>query len=86
MTHRIKTPLVALAGMALLGSALSAAVTSWDGTANDGDLFGTAGNWDAGAPGTGAATITLNLIPEPGTYALIGGIFALSCVMVRRRS
>lgn len=29
--------------------------------------------------------ITLNLIPEPGTYALIGGMLALGSVMVRRR-
>ena len=29
--------------------------------------------------------ITLNLIPEPGTYALIGGMLALGYVMVRRR-
>jgi hypothetical protein len=25
------------------------------------------------------------IIPEPGTYALLGGLFALSFVMVRRR-
>jgi hypothetical protein len=53
----IKTPLVAFAGMVLLGSALSAA-TAWTGNANDGDLFGTAGNWNASVlPGTGTATI-----------------------------
>jgi hypothetical protein len=52
----IKTPLVAFAGMVLLGSALSAA-TAWTGNANDGDLFGTAGNWNSGLPGTGTATI-----------------------------
>jgi hypothetical protein len=32
------------------------------------------------------SNITLNLIPEPGTYALIGGLLALSSVMVRRRA
>ena len=31
------------------------------------------------------SNITLNLIPEPGTYALLGGLLALSSVMVRRR-
>ena len=30
--------------------------------------------------------ITLTVVPEPGTYALLGGIFALSYVMLRRRS
>jgi len=29
--------------------------------------------------------ITLNIIPEPGTYALIGGMLALGTVMLRRR-
>lgn len=35
---------------------------------------------------TGQITLTLAVVPEPGTYALLGGIFALSYVMVRRRS
>lgn len=35
---------------------------------------------------TGEITVTLAAVPEPGTYALLGGIFALSYVMVRRRS
>ena len=30
--------------------------------------------------------ITLTIVPEPGTYALLGGLLALSYVMVRRRS
>ena len=30
--------------------------------------------------------ITVTVVPEPGTYALLGGIFALSYVMLRRRS
>jgi hypothetical protein len=34
---------------------------------------------------TTGSNITLNLIPEPGTYALIGGMLALGYVMVRRR-
>jgi hypothetical protein len=51
----IKTPLVAFAGMVLLGSALSAATTSWTGTTNSD--FGTVTNWGAGLPGTDAATI-----------------------------
>ena len=33
-----------------------------------------------------AGNVYLQVIPEPSTYALLGGIFALSYVMVRRRS
>lgn len=79
MTHRIKTPLVAFAGMALLGATLSAA-TLWTGNANDGDLFGTAGNWNSGLPGTGDATInngdTVDLSTNYGTTinkVIVGG-------------
>ena len=50
----IQIPLVAFAGMV---SATLSAATLWTGNANDGDLFGTAGNWDTGLPGTGVATI-----------------------------
>jgi hypothetical protein len=36
--------------------------------------------------GDGSAdTLSLTIIPEPGTYALIGGMLALGYVMVRRR-
>ena len=34
---------------------------------------------------TTGSNITLNVVPEPGTYALIGGMLALSAVMLRRR-
>ena len=30
--------------------------------------------------------ITVTIIPEPGTYALLGGLLSLSCVMLRRRT
>lgn len=33
-----------------------------------------------------ANSIALDIIPEPGTYALLGGLLALGYVMVRRRS
>lgn len=33
----------------------------------------------------GSGDIYLNIIPEPGTYALLGGLLALSYVMLRRR-
>ena len=44
----------------------------YDGVLTNGEISTLAGN---------AGTV----IPEPGTYALIGGIFALTSVMVRRR-
>ena len=40
---------------------------------------------DAAMNGTYFSNITLTAIPEPGTYALLGGLLALSYVMVRRR-
>jgi len=30
--------------------------------------------------------ITITIIPEPGTYALLGGLLSLSYVMLRRRA
>ena len=30
--------------------------------------------------------VAITVIPEPGTYALLGGLFALAYVMVRRRA
>lgn len=37
-------------------------------------------------PFTGAATATSSVVPEPSAYALLGGLLALTCVMVRRRA
>ena len=37
-------------------------------------------------PFTGAATATSTVVPEPSAYALLGGLLALTCVMVRRRA
>lgn len=42
----------------------------------------TAANFDDNFVVTGS---TLTIVPEPGTYALIGGLLALGYVMVRRR-
>jgi hypothetical protein len=36
-------------------------------------------------PYTGAAFGTSTVVPEPSAYALLGGLFALGCVMLRRR-
>jgi hypothetical protein len=64
----------------------SAAITGgdfYDATAKDSLL-----NYQIVFGGDGAMTATVDnfgVIPEPGTYALLGGLFALSFVMVRRR-
>ena len=55
----------------------------YDATAKDSLL-----NYQMIMGGDGAMTATVDdfgIIPEPGTYALLGGLFALSFVMVRRR-
>ena len=55
----------------------------YDATAKDSLL-----NYQMVMGGDGAMTATVDdfgTIPEPGTYALLGGLFALSFVMVRRR-
>tara|TARA_B100000989_G_C19315048_1_gene374246 strand:- start:50 stop:604 length:555 start_codon:yes stop_codon:yes gene_type:complete len=37
-------------------------------------------------PYTGNPIATSAVVPEPSAYALLGGLFALTCVMVRRRA
>ena len=37
-------------------------------------------------PFTGAAALSSSVVPEPSSYALLGGLFALTCVMLRRRA
>ena len=37
-------------------------------------------------PFTGAPTATSSVVPEPSAYALLGGLLALTCVMIRRRA
>jgi hypothetical protein len=37
-------------------------------------------------PYTGAAFGTSTVVPEPSSYALLGGLLALGCVMLRRRA
>ena len=49
-------------------------------TLTEGDFTGSFVTQDLGA-----ALITLTIVPEPGAYALLGGLLALSYVMVRRR-
>jgi len=39
-----------------------------------------------GAPFQGAAVRSGVIMPEPSSYALLGGLLALSCVMLRRRA
>jgi hypothetical protein len=37
-------------------------------------------------PFTGAAALSGTVVPEPSSYALLGGLLALGCVMLRRRA
>lgn len=39
----------------------------------------------AGAVGVGNVDFSITVVPEPGSYALLGGLLALGYVMVRRR-
>jgi hypothetical protein len=39
-----------------------------------------------GAPFQGAAVGSSTVVPEPSSYALLGGLLALGCVMLRRRA
>jgi hypothetical protein len=39
-----------------------------------------------GAPFQGAAFGSSTVVPEPSSYALLGGLLALGCVMLRRRA
>lgn len=45
-----------------------------------------AGVWTNGTYQFSEATGTLSVVPEPSTFALLGGLFAFTWVMVRRRS
>jgi len=45
----------------------------------------TAGVWSDGTYQFSEATGLLTVVPEPSTFALLGGLFALSWVMLRRR-
>lgn len=45
----------------------------------------TAGVWSNGTYEFSELTGVLSVVPEPSTFALLGGLFALSWVMVRRR-
>ena len=42
---------------------------------------------NAAFSGSNAAGVpSFNVVPEPSSYALLGGLFALTCVMLRRRA
>ncbi|CAA6677596.1 MULTISPECIES: PEP-CTERM sorting domain-containing protein [unclassified Lentimonas] len=48
--------------------------------------FGTEGvDWTLTQNALGSGDVVLTIVPEPSTFALLGGLFALTAVMVRRR-
>ena len=46
---------------------------------------GATGIWTSGIYQFSESTGALSVVPEPGTYALLAGCFALASVMIRRR-
>jgi len=51
-----------------------------------GNLNAIAGGGTNFAGGTSGTGLSFNVVPEPSTYALLGGLLALTCVMLRRRA
>lgn len=47
---------------------------------------GANGSLTGGGPFQGAAFGSSTVVPEPSSYALLGGLLALGCVMLRRRA
>jgi hypothetical protein len=60
---------------------------SWKIGASNGDtdLYGS-GNAFAQLASANGAQYTVAAVPEPSSYALLGGLLALGCVMLRRRA
>ncbi|MGJ8650255.1 MAG: hypothetical protein ACSHX4_07840 [Opitutaceae bacterium] len=63
---------------------------SMSGSFASGDItvtgLGTEGvDWSLSQDALGSGDIVLTIIPEPGAFALLGGLFALASVMIRRR-
>ena len=55
----------------------------WLIPANDAGTYGFGANF---TPLAGTVGLTGTVVPEPSAYALLGGLFALTCVMLRRRA
>ena len=80
----IATPVTTIAGNGIVSVAFELAEA---GTA--GDYLALSWTQSRGVPGDGVSDTldidSITVVPEPGTYALIGGMLALGSVMVRRR-
>ena len=69
------------AGSTIAGDAYQIYTNGWTVPAD-----GANASLTGAGPYGGAATATSTVVPEPSAYALLGGLFALTCVMLRRRA
>ena len=69
------------------GSATAASLTTLAGTGATVTVTNGGGtNFSPGGSNGDGVSFTLSAVPEPSSYALLGGLFALTCVMLRRRA
>lgn len=61
----------------------SDSVNAFDGSGTLSIIAGQGTDFLGGFSGTG---VSINVVPEPSAYAALAGLFALGCVMLRRRA
>jgi hypothetical protein len=65
------------------GSVTASGVNAFNGSGTVTVTDGQGTNFAGGFSGSG---VSINIVPEPSAYALLGGLLALTCVMLRRRA